>query len=389
MIKRTYTKSILLIKEAFFASVFCIFCSLILSLIVFNLSFLNPVKEALKDFSFLDVYYAEKFNAKNKINQNIILVNIENKSRFELSMLLEKIQRAKPKAILLDVIFKEIKEKESDSLLANQLVKNNIIGSYNIINKNTFIKNHSKFKIKDSGFVNFNFNNSKVIRSFNGIYNHKKSLAVTAIEKFEFEKWEKFKYAKKLKTSHNIKYFGNLSSFTHFGFDEFMQLTNTSIIANKYVLIGYLGNPTGNKHDITDKFFTPLNSNTSGKSNADMFGIVIHANILNMLLHNNFMYKISNFWVYVLSFLSVFMVFVLLIWLYEKGSVIYQTFRALFLFFYSLFWFFITLFLFKNNIVLKSVPIFGLTVVSSGFLVYYIQLVKYLKIKRKWKSYLS
>lgn len=389
MAKRNYTKTFLLLKEALLASVFCVCCSLVLAVMVFNLSFLNPVKEALKDFSFLDVYYAENFNAESKINPNIILVNIENKNRFEIAMLLEKIQEAKPKAILLDVIFKEPKEKESDSLLAKQLTKSNIIGSLNIANKNSTIKNHLSLPTKNSGFVNFNFNNSKVIRGFNGIYNHKKSLAATTIEKFDQKKWRKFNYHKKLKTSHRIKYFGNLNSFTHFGFDEFMLLNNTSILKNKYVIVGYLGMPTGSKFDVSDKFFTPLNSYTSGKSNSDMFGAVIHANILNMLLQNSFMYKISNFWVYFLSFLSVFFAFILLLWLYEKGTIIYQTFRALFLFFYSLFWFFVTLLLFKYNIVLKAVPIIGLTVLSSGFLIYYIQLIKFLKKKIKWKSYLS
>jgi CHASE2 domain-containing sensor protein len=44
-----------------------------------------------------------------------------------------------------------------------------------------------------------------------------------------------------------------------------------------------------------DKFYTPLNKKYAGRSNPDMFGVVIHANIVSMILNKDYIGKQSNF----------------------------------------------------------------------------------------------
>jgi CHASE2 domain-containing sensor protein len=59
------------------------------------------------------------------------------------------------------------------------------------------------------------------------------------------------------------------------------------LIENKIVLFGYLG------QDIfatswDDKFFTPINVNYAGKTRPDMFGVVVHANVISMILKEDY-----------------------------------------------------------------------------------------------------
>ena len=62
---RLIKKHKLLLKEAFFSTLFCLALTYLLSLIILNLSFLNPFKEAFKDYSFSDIYYAEQIQDDN------------------------------------------------------------------------------------------------------------------------------------------------------------------------------------------------------------------------------------------------------------------------------------------------------------------------------------
>jgi len=64
-------------------------------------------------------------------------------------------------------------------------------------------------------------------------------------------------------------------------------------IEGKIALLGYINrDPT----DILDKKFTPMNERFAGKSRPDMNGIVVHANIISMVLGNNYIKKVPS-WV--------------------------------------------------------------------------------------------
>jgi len=60
-----------------------------------------------------------------------------------------------------------------------------------------------------------------------------------------------------------------------------------SVIKDKIVLIGFLGSRFGDPA-WADKFFTPLNKKIGGRANPDMFGLVIHANIIASILSEDY-----------------------------------------------------------------------------------------------------
>lgn len=52
-----------------------------------------------------------------------------------------------------------------------------------------------------------------------------------------------------------------------------------------------------------DRYYTPLNERSSGRSIPDMFGVIIHANIISMLLDEDYIDDVPEWLLYLFSFL--------------------------------------------------------------------------------------
>ncbi len=383
----------LLLKDSLLCTLFAFLIIFVLSFLVINMSFFDPLKKVVKDFSFLDVYYAENFNPTNTINQDIVLINIEHRDRFEIAQLIEEVLKTDPKIVGVDIIFKDKKEGFIDSLLAKALDNDKVITSY-IIDKDSLIENDALFlNTENSGFVNLNFENEEtVVREFVGITEFQNqehlSFASKIAHKTLGEKtWEENGYKNKFHGTTPIKYHGDYTSFLNFGYDEFMNSENKSVLQNKIVLLGYIGSPTGNIYDVEDKLFTPLNKITAGKSVPDMFGVVIHANIINMLLKNDLMYRVPNFWIGIFTFICTFFTIMYFLWLGKRKKITESTVKKIVLFSFTVILTGLALWLFKMGIILKVVPIIGITLLGSSYISYYKHLIDYVKTKTSWESY--
>lgn len=387
-------KTKLLLRDAFFSTILSSIIVMLLALVYFNVRFFNPIHKAFTDFSFLDVFYAEKFHDTTKVNTEIVLVNAGN-DRIEVVEILNKIIEAQPKVVTVDVIFKDRKDiVYVDSLLASLLQKDNVVTSYDI-EENSIIPNHPYFGNNKSGFVKFNFDESIVVREFEGYTTLDGqdywSLAAQSAKYYLKDKWGEYDYDNKLKKAHYIKYFGNFDSFINLDYDDFSDYELKKILKDKIVILGYLGNPTGNEYDIEDKFFTPLNKYPVGKSDADMYGTAIHANIINMLIKNDFMVTISSIWLVLITFLLMYLSTIFYMKINRKYKVSYRTRKRIFQFFISIFILLLSFWLFKMNVVLKpSIIIVGIILAGSYFK-YYKHLTRYIKAKtnKKWKTYLK
>lgn len=363
-------------------------------MLFFNTSFFSPLKKALEDFSFLDVYYAEQLDQKQSLDPNIILVNIEHKTRSELALALKRVLKDQPKVVGFDIILKEFEKTAADTLLAELLNTKKVVSTYTIQTDTTKISNHHFFdRDETSGYANFNFDKkSSVIREFKGVQkyngNYKTSfMTAVAMKYISKESWKKKNMDSKLAKARVINYRGDLDHYINLTVDEVMKLEGEGLLKDKVVLFGYIGSPTGNNFDIEDKHFTPLNEITSGKSVPDMNGVVIHANILSMLLSDRFMHKVSTFWSYVLMFICSFLATIYFMWLDKRLSISFKTVRKAILFAFTVLLVWITLLLFKNGIVLKSAPIIAVTVFSAGFNKYYNHITGYIKTKTEFETY--
>lgn len=98
---------------------------------------------------------------------------------------------------------------------------------------------------------------------------------------------------------------------TVYNFIDWDQVLDTSqykteeFITDKIVLLGFMGS---NIFDTSweDKFFTPLNENFAGRSRPDMYGLVVHANIISMILNGNYVNEMATWQKFVLAFLVVY-----------------------------------------------------------------------------------
>ena len=126
-----------------------------------------------------------------------------------------------------------------------------------------------------------------------------------------------------------INYRGNIldmygaSSFAgrYFALDWYQVLNEEflpTLITDKIVLMGYMGDDFSDT-SWDDKFFTPLNKQYAGKANPDMYGLVVHANIISMILAEDYIEEMAEWQEWAIAIIICFLN-VALFWLIYKKS---------------------------------------------------------------------
>lgn len=382
-----------LLKEALFCMVFSFIILGLVSLIGFNLSFFTPFNNAFKDFSYLDLYYAEKLDRNiGDINKDIVLVNVERLGRAEIAAIMTKLERQKPKVIGLDIIFKEERDPIEDRALAQSHRMENLVTTYSILNSGVD-SSAARISRPDqiSGYSNFSFDpTSSVVRNFQGYRKDGDSVQVAfgvAVAKFVMgEKWDG-SLERYLDEERPINYKGNRDNFLILEPDDILGRDTIPVVMNKIVLMGYLGHQENHRFDIEDKHFTPMNEKFVGKSAPDTFGVVIHANIINMIVSDEFISVVPNWILVLLTILFTFLALTYFIWLAKRQlasyilrlNIVRLVFIAVFV------W--IALLLFRNGILFKTAGIIAVAAFSIGLIGYYKKLAHFLYKKYKWNGY--
>ena len=382
-----------LFKEAFFAMLFSFLVLGVVSLISLNLSFFKPFENAFKDFSYLDLYYAEKLDdAEGDINQNIVLVNINRLERSEIAKLINKLKAQKPSVIGLDVIFKQKKDSIGDQALAQSLQGSNMVVAYEVTNTEV-VKSISAIVSPDnkSAYTNFSFDpETAVARNFQGYRKNGDSLEVafgTAISKmFLKDKWQDDWEAYLLK-ERPINFKGNRDNFLVLEYQDVMNLEEIPLVKDHIVLLGYLGDELQHEFNLEDKHFTPMNSKFVGKSAPDTFGLVVHANIINMIITDNFIKVVPNWFLVFLTIVLTFIALAYFIWLAKRqlASYILRLNIIRLAFMVVMVW--IALLLFRSGVLLKTAGMIAVVAFSVGLIGYYKKLAHMLYKKFKWNGY--
>ncbi len=86
------------------------------------------------------------------------------------------------------------------------------------------------------------------------------------------------------------------------------------LFKDNIVIMGYLGDYLGDPA-WEDKFFTPLNKKVAGRANPDMFGPVLHANVVAMILNEDYVDEIPDWGKIVVAFLVCLLTVALFIWI--------------------------------------------------------------------------
>jgi CHASE2 domain-containing sensor protein len=277
-----------------------------LSFVFINVKFLSPFYNALKDYELLDTYYNIRGRSNEGLSdKDIILVNIGDADRRKIAEKLEVIGSVRPKIIGLDVTFPTLKASAADSalkevfsrlgdtlVLASQIDYLSEDGaSYSVISSNPF------FDVKErEGFGNFLVESKGTVRYAAPFVSDS-----AGVKKFSFtsrivKSADSLAFSQLLKRGHAsevIRY--SESSFIKLDLDSIYQGNpNLNLLRNKYVLVGYLG-PVDGSYDLEDRHLTPLNASYGGRSVPDMYGLEIHAHILNMILKRGYIREVPQF----------------------------------------------------------------------------------------------
>lgn len=340
------------LRNSFFCTIFIFFMMWIFSLIPLpQIEILDPIGQTLQDFDITDITYHDikGHNHQQKdfsLNEeqgdtNIVIVNIGEQPRGVVGMMVNIVNEASPKIIGIDAIFRGRRPDTLGDMLLSEAIKNSgkvILASkfiYNNGNEVGLQTSHELFSdvAYKNSFVNLvtdgtddvaKYKTSRQFypkKEFNGNQMH--FFALDLVEKIAPEKAQKF--LSRENEQEYINYVGNIGSlgdttkhtipkFTSIDFQDVLQRNfDPSLFKDKIVLMGFLGRVIG-EEDIEDIFYSPLNDKYVGKSNPDMFGVVIHANVINMLMTENYINQVPTYLKVILAvmicYLAVFILYV-------------------------------------------------------------------------------
>ena len=385
--------------------------------------FLDPIGDALKGYEMTDqVFSNDQWREVPPAEEDIVIINMGLESRGVTAEQINIINSFGPKVIGLDAIFRNPKaDTLGDMMLADALAN-----SPNIVMYAKLLDNGDDFIWQDAEYSNLMFTQD-----------HKTASVNLPIENVGGEQWQ-FKtcrtffpsemlrdpetgeidtvlaFGVELAMAFNpeitkkflarnveeeiINYTGNVVDYgltrlgTRFYALDWWQVLDTmqytpDLLKDKIVIMGFLGRDFDDKRTTEDKYFTPLNTNYTGRASPDMFGVVIHANIVSMILNEQYLGQMSEAQGLWLSILVCFLNVVLFSIIYYKMDKWYDGVTKLLQLIQALIYTFIIIlvfhyFNFKLNL---TMTIIAVLFAGDSLEVYYGVIVNaWEKVEKKW-----
>ena len=314
-----------------------IFILVLLGLGRIQFEFLNPIADAFSDVELTDIVYSkfdknnlyrETINGQTELDTNITLVNIGHLSRGEIADLINIINLHQPKVVGLDALFRSPKDTLTDLYLAEALFNTenlvlaceakgfnheSVDGKHEI---GSFESLALSMELISSSTPNLAYVNMQTNKEEADIYDEFaicrkfipeariqesndtiRSFGIEIVNQYKPEALDQL-HERNL-ASEVINYVGNIEYYpkAHFKTYDFLEIFDNQFdpkhIKGKLVLLGFLGETLDYQTD-EDRFFTPLNDKYIGKAHKDMYGVVIHANIISTVLKENYIDEMSD-----------------------------------------------------------------------------------------------
>lgn len=303
----------------------------------------DPLAQALGDMELTDITFS-RLREDPPLDTNIVIVNIGYLSRAEIAQQIRMISRYKPKVIGIDSFFNcpngtdSINCPNAYDTLSNLLFASAVQDAGNVVIVTKLLQTDSLHALGDSDVYDSLEHSDEILRT--GAYEGFASLETDAEHQEDLKSCRRFnpimdvngerqyafsvrmalaydsataqKFLRRKKRSEIINYRGNI--YDPFGASEFpgryytldwdQALDSTrfvpSLFKDKIVILGFLGQDLRDT-SWDDKFFTPLNKNYAGKTRPDMYGVVVHANAVSMILKEDYVYELSDFQQYMIA----------------------------------------------------------------------------------------
>lgn len=302
----------------------------------FYQSYINPLGGAESEIEPLD--YVASRQAQSPDNRQL-LVNFGNIGRAEIAALIEKLSAMEPKVIGINALF-NCPPGPIDSIscpfgldtVANRMLANAIRKADNVvlvsrIRNDMSIALYDSIELSDAIFQRYarhgfdalptteSYQNHRAVRSMftrvNGPNGTVLAWSVAVASMYDSVKVEKFLSrgnAEELINFrgsidlHRLRLAKNLDlDLSGFGgmfhavdaVDVLNGIVKPEEVRGKIILMGYLGDYLGDP-TAEEKFFTPLNSGAGGEGKPDSYALVINANIINMILNEDYIHEQSD-----------------------------------------------------------------------------------------------
>lgn len=395
------------------------------------LQVLDPIGQALADTELTDLTFS-RLREDPEIDTNILIVNIGNLTRAEVAQQINNISKYKPKVIAIDAFYNcpfgftdSINCPNAYDTLSNLIFGDAIANAGNVVmvtkllQTKALVEKYGDVAIYDSlersdeilrpgaheGYASLETDaghqeDLKTCRRFNPkmMVNGEEHYAFAVKAAMAFDSVKAKRFLERDNFVEVINYRGNTIDMygaseyagRYFALDWYQALdTNQfvpALIKDKVVLMGFLGGDfTDTSWD--DKFLTPLNSKMAGRARPDMYGLVVHANIVSMILNEDYINETPD-WLETLiaAVLCMLTVAVFLLingnsrlapW-YDALSLVIQLSQILIFSFVTVF--FVVWFRLKLDL---TTSLAALAVVGTGFELYNSF------IKALWKAYFS
>lgn len=328
-----------LFRESFLVMAWILSFMWLVSNITLNDVF-SPVSDAFKDFELSDVVFSH-IRENQTEEKNIVLVNIGNLDRGGVAELINTLNEFEPKAIGIDAFFRKPKAPELDSALAEAFskTKNLVLVSELIENQKTGSVDSIKYsnplfmQYAQPGFADMIAQGTNSLNTARDcipkeIYDGDTILSFPSKLASIYDPEKLKRYISRNHDVETINYQGNINVhvegstansktvFTALDWtDVFDKRFTPETIKGKIVIMGFMGEYIG-QNNWQDKFCTPLNSQYVGRTAPDMYGVVVHANIVSMILKESYINDMPQWLNILLSLIFIFFTVWVFNWLY-------------------------------------------------------------------------
>lgn len=276
----------------------------------------DPVGEMFSDFELTDMVMSNIRDVP-EASEDIVIVNIGHLDRAGIAEQISILSAYQPAVIGVDITLETRKTYAEDSLLIAVLKRhNNVVVGDKLVDFNMESNQFDSLLRPEKrlaqevqfGFVNLvtdaaNQDDLKACRVINThqTVNGKRHLAFPVkLAQFK-DSLAVQKLLARDSELETINYKGNIMGMSNFGTryyvldvaDVFDQNFTPDLIRDKVVIMCFLGAYLGDRQTRTDLYFTPLNERYVGKAEPDMFGGVIHANVISMILEDDYIGEMS------------------------------------------------------------------------------------------------
>jgi len=305
------------------------------------------------------------------------LVNFGTLKRREVAQLLQNISQFKPRVIGMDALYNcegglrdSINCPQLLDTLGNLMLSSAIQDAGNVVLGSKLMQTDSLGRIDtndmdsiemsdpvftnyvQTGFVNIPTDATyqedvKISRTIlpSRIVNGKKELAFSVRMAMMYDSVKTKKFLARGKDEEIINFRGNIevrqlrinslkneeTATTNFGTmffvvdaeDVLTGNVSPELFKDKIVVMGYLGDYLGDDA-WEDKFFTPLNKKLGGRANPDMFGPVVHSNVVAMILNEDYIDVLSDWQKILIAILVCFLTVALFMTIDEKLPIWYD-----------------------------------------------------------------